>query len=292
MAEDSKQKAQGTRTRSAQGTTSAKGTRGTGRTSSSARGGATKARSASGAQNKTTARSHAAAPAGKKAADKNQDSRAIEQMTQAAEEQRKKAALGAPRKKQRKSAGFWIVWIIIALAVGVAIGKFCLGIVPLGVTTGKTALTENQLDSVVAVYSSGFNMHTVTAREVFENTTGLESAKSSDNYKFPSADSILDYVRNSILDDKVSQEGIEVSDDEMNQYAQDMLGTQDFDSIATTYGVSVDNAKKIVRNSAGVKKLYAKITDGKSGSDASTAWTDYVNGLLANTSIVLGETIG
>ena len=53
--------------------------------------------------------------------------------------------------------------------------------------------------------------------------------------------------------------GISVDDDEVDAYAEAMLGTSDYESIASQYGVDEEQAKDIVRDAAMVDKLYQQI---------------------------------
>lgn len=126
--------------------------------------------------------------------------------------------------------------------------------------------TEDQLDSTVASYSYNGKKSDITAREAIESQYSLDKVKNSDgNYTAPSADVILSYVRNKILLDAAEDEGITVSSKEMKKYAEDSIGTSDYKTMAKQYGVSKDQAKQIVRQSATLQKLYKK----KAGDSAS-----------------------
>ncbi|MDJ1122913.1 hypothetical protein QJ043_04920 [Olsenella sp. YH-ols2217] len=160
---------------------------------------------------------------------------------------------------------FCIVIGVVCLALGLVIGRFLLGGVG-GAVSGKTTLSEGELDATVATYTYEGSSHDVTAREVFETGSGLESARKDDGtYAFPAASDVLAYAQNQILNQAVEAAGITVSDEDMTTYAQDTLGSSDFKSLASTYGMSEDAVKTVVRQSAGVKKLYDQVV----GSDAS-----------------------
>ncbi len=58
------------------------------------------------------------------------------------------------------------------------------------------------------------------------------------NYPAPSADAVLSYVRNRILLQEASTQGIELSDEDLSYSAEASLGTSDFSAIADQYGVS------------------------------------------------------
>ena len=107
---------------------------------------------------------------------------------------------------------------------------------------------------------------------------GVDTVKDDDgNYTAPSADVILSYVRNQILLDAAEDEGITVSSKEMKQYAEDSIGTSDYKTMATQYGVSKDQAKQIVRQSATLQKLYKKKV-GDSSASMPTAPTEPADG--------------
>lgn len=156
---------------------------------------------------------------------------------------------------------------VVCLALGLVIGRFALGGVG-GSLSGKTSLDEADLDATVATYTYDGNTYNITAREVFETGSGLESAQNDDGtYAFPAASDVLSYAQNQILNQAVEAAGITVSDEDMASYAEDTLGSSDYESLASTYGMTEDAVKTVIRESAGVKKLYDQIV----GTDASSA---------------------
>ena len=149
---------------------------------------------------------------------------------------------------------------VAALAIGVVVGHFALG--GLGAGNGKTTLAESDLDSTVATYTIDGKSNKITAREAIESTTKLDAVKNEDGtYAVPSADSILSYARNRILIAQVEAEGITVSDDDMKAYAKETMGSDDIETIASQYGMEKEGAEKLLKEAAGVKKLYEKIVD-------------------------------
>ena len=163
---------------------------------------------------------------------------------------------------------------MIAAVVGFFIGNGGFGAKGIGSST----LTEDQLGSTVASYSYNGKKSDITAREAIESQYSLDTVKDSDgNYTAPSADVILSYVRNKILLDAAEDEGITVSSKEMKQYAENSIGTSDYDTMAKQYGVSKDQAKQIVRQSATLQKLYKKKV-GDSSASMPTAPTEPSDG--------------
>ena len=168
----------------------------------------------------------------------------------------------ASKHKKTMIAAF-VVAIVIAAVVGFFIGNGGFG----GKGVGSSTLTEDQLDSTVASYTYNGKKSDITAREAIESQYSLDTVKDSDgNYTAPSADVILSYVRNQILLDAAEDEGIAVSSKEMKQYAEDSIGTSDYKTMATQYGVSKAQAKQIVRQSATLQKLYKKKVGDTSAS--------------------------
>ena len=168
----------------------------------------------------------------------------------------------------------FVVAIVIAAVIGFFIGNGGFG----GKGVGSATLTEDQLDSTVASYSYNGKKSDITAREAIESQYSLDTVKDGDgNYTAPSADVILSYVRNKILLDAAEDEGITVSSKEMKKYAEDSIGTSDYKTMATQYGVSKDQAKQIVRQSATLQKLYKKKV-GDSSASMPTAPTEPADG--------------
>lgn len=179
----------------------------------------------------------------------------------------------ASKHKKTMIAAF-VVTVVIAAVVGFFIGNGGFGAKGIGSST----LTEDQLGSTVASYSYNGKKSDITAREAIESQYSLDTVKDSDgNYTAPSADVILSYVRNKILLDAAEDEGITVSSKEMKQYAENSIGTSDYDTMAKQYGVSKDQAKQIVRQSATLQKLYKKKV-GDSSASMPTAPTEPSDG--------------
>ena len=97
-------------------------------------------------------------------------------------------------------------------------------------------------------------------REVLENTASLDTLVNEDGtFPIPSADDVLSYARNAILNKAVEDEGITVTDEEVTEYAMQYLQTDDFEVIASNWGITVEDAESIVRESCAVYKLHDQI---------------------------------
>lgn len=125
---------------------------------------------------------------------------------------------------------------------------------------GSATLTEDQLDTVVAHYTYDGASHDITAREVMESQYSLDAYKQEDGtYPTPSADGILNYVRTQIVLAEADARGIEVTDDEMAEYAEASIGTSDYAAMAEQYQLTEDQARAVVRQNATIQKLYEQI---------------------------------
>ncbi len=170
-----------------------------------------------------------------------------------------------PKKSrmQRAFAGkhkYFIASAVVAVVAAAIIGYF-MGSGGFG-AKGVSAPTfaESELDATVATWSFKGATHKITAREAIESQYSLESVKGDDDtYPAPSADSVLAYVRNRILLEEADKQGIELSDEELSETAESSLGTSDFSTIASQYGVSEDQAKQIVREQGIIQKLYQSV---------------------------------
>lgn len=189
----------------------------------------------------------------------------------------------------------FVIAIIVAGVGGYFIGRGGFG----GASSapGSALLTEGQLDATVASYTYKGARHDITAREAIESQYSLDSMKTDDGmYRAPSAETLVAYVRTQILLNEAEARGIEVTDDEVTAYAEQTYGTSDFATLATQYGLSEDQAREIVRNSAMIEKLYNQIApastvalpeepeqpaDGDT-STRSKAYADYIINLAGD----------
>lgn len=188
------------------------------------------------------------------------------------------SAISQPSRSRKPLviAGF-VIAIVVAAIVGYFVGSG--GFAPENRGLTSSTITEDELDTVVASYTYNGTVHDVTAREALESEYSLSSVQAEDGtYPAPSATTVLTYARNRILLADAEARGIEVSDDEVSSFAESNLGTSDFSEIASSYGVSEDQAKDIVRESAMVAKLYEQIAPEASELTVPTQPTAPENG--------------
>ena len=153
---------------------------------------------------------------------------------------------------------------IAALVAGLLVGMFFLGGAFGGSSvTGKTSVAENELDSTMASYSYKGKSDSITVRDVILQSSSLEAAKDGDgNYAIPTADVAMGVVRNKILVDEAKAQGIEITDEDVATYAKASLGTDDFESIAASYGMDVDAVKILLQESCLMGKLRDTVVSG------------------------------
>ncbi len=168
---------------------------------------------------------------------------------------------------------------VIAVIVA-AIGGFFMGSGGFGAKGAGTAtLTEDQLDSAVATWTYNGATKNITAREAIESRYSLDAVKSTDGtYAAPSGEMILGYARNQILVSEAENRGLSVSDEDLETYANERLGTTDFAAIAKQHGVSEDQAKQIVRENALIGQLYEQIVPDVSGATMPEAPAEPADG--------------
>jgi hypothetical protein len=151
-----------------------------------------------------------------------------------------------------------IVCAIVCLLAGVLLDHYGL----YGVLNGsgeladKTTVTEDELDTVMGTYIYDGTTYQITVRDVIESSSTLEASVNDDGtYDIPAADDALTYARNEILKKAVEDEGITVSDDEVDAYAEEYLGTSDYETIASNWGLDEDTAKETIKQSCAISKL-------------------------------------
>lgn len=187
----------------------------------------------------------------------------------------------------RKNSKIFIgVGAVVLFALGIVIGRFLLGGGgATGSLNGRTTLSEGELNTPIASYTYNGQTKEVTAREVIENTSGLDAAKQSDGtYAVPAADKIIGYVRNALVVAEAQSQGISVSDQEVSDYMQTNFKTTDISQIASAYKLSEDVAKKLINDAVIMKKYRDKVLTTTKLPDAPQAPTAPEDGNSETTS--------
>lgn len=184
--------------------------------------------------------------------------------------------------KEKKKIGLLPACLIALVALVVGVGAGILGpqlilggsLAGSSKSLGITTVAADQLsNTVIGTYTYNGVSHDITAQQVFDQTGTQSSSQQDDgSYALPSVDGALSYARNAIVQDYAQSQNISVSDDEVTQYAQDTLQTTDFSSIASSYGISEDSVKNLLKQSALIKKLHDQVVTTQV-PDAPTAPT-------------------
>ena len=165
-----------------------------------------------------------------------------------------------PFSKKTVGLPVFIACVVAAVVVGVLAGHFLLGSRSVALN-GTTSLTSDQLDSAIATYTYNGTSTDVTAREVLAQSGDVESQADSDgNYSVPTATDVVSYVRNQIVLKAAEAQGVTVTDEEVDAYAQSVFGTSDYSTLATQYSMDEDALKRTISDSAVMSKLRETVT--------------------------------
>ena len=160
-----------------------------------------------------------------------------------------------------------VVACVVTLALGVFAGHYLLGGSGVGASTlslnGRTTLSADELDSVVATYVFDGQEYDVTAREVLEEVQGGSSIPANEDgtYTVPSASDVLVYAQNKIILEDAESRGITVTDQEVDEFLAQTYGTSDLAAIAESFGVEEDVIRSMTRDSLIVSKLQSTLSD-------------------------------
>ena len=127
--------------------------------------------------------------------------------------------------------------------------------------TGRTTVTEDELDCVLGTYTVGDVQTSVTVREAIGESTSLEAVRNADGtYEVPSADTVLAIARNCVLESEAARLGIEATPEDVAAYARDTLGTDNYSAIASGYNMSAEQAEVLMGRSAVLRLLRDQVT--------------------------------
>lgn len=157
------------------------------------------------------------------------------------------------------SAPVWVAICVAALVVGVLGGYFLLGGASAGSVSldGRTTLSAGELDSAIATFTYNGQRENVTARDVLTAGGGtVESVVNDDGtYSVPTASEILVYAQNMVILADAEDRGITATDEEVSDYAEQMLGSADLATIAELYGIDEQTVYDTFEQSVIVTKL-------------------------------------
>lgn len=172
--------------------------------------------------------------------------------------------VAAPAKASllsRLGTGAWLGISAACLVAGLLLGHFVIGGSAAGADfSGKTTVAEAELDNTLATYTLNGQSHTLSVREVIESAGTLDDSLNEDGtYKLPSSETAVNAARTAILNSEVESRGIEVSADEVAAYAEENLGTSDFEAIGQTYGMDAAAVEKLITDNCRINALREQV---------------------------------
>lgn len=218
----------------------------------------------------------------------------------------------------KKSTRIAILACVAGLALGGVSGYYLIPHIQVSDLAGKSSLTTSEFDKVIATYNFKGHNYTITAAEVADYAgtdygqdadTNANSNNSETNenkngskdentyYDIPSTEDVIAAIRDKILTKEMDDKGIKASEKQIKKYAKDNYGSDDFDSLASQYGVDKKVVKSSITRSVRIRQLYKQITGGDtpdspnaptspSDSDYSKKTEDYGSYLM---SIIKGD---
>ena len=188
-----------------------------------------------------------------------------------AEKEAKADADGSTHAVSKKLSGLatlgvpaWLAISAACLVLGLVLGHFVLsGGGASGALKGKATVTEAELDSTYATYSYNGKKGSISVREILEQNGSPDASKNEDGtYNVPSAELALNVARTAILEGEIESRGIEVTEEDAKAYAEQALGTSDYEAIGATYGMDADSVKELIMENCRVNALREEIIGG------------------------------
>ena len=213
----------------------------------------------------------------------------------------------------KKPTRIAVLACVAGLALGGVSGYYLIPHIQVGELAGKSSLTTSEFDKVIATYNFKGHNYTITAAEVADyagtdygqdadtnaNSNNSETNENKDGskdentyYDIPSTEDVIAAIRDKILTKEMDDKGIKASEKQIKKYAKDNYGSDDFDSLASQYGVDKKVVKSSITRSVRIRQLYKQITGGDtpdspnaptspSDSDYSKKTEDYGSYLMS-----------
>ena len=149
-----------------------------------------------------------------------------------------------------KVPGFVKIPLAIGIAAVCAIGGFALGhfsgnAIGASPASVKTELSNEELSTVVGRVSFDGQTVDITAKEAIM----LNDTLNGDSHNYPTADMVVATARSLIMQHDAEKRGIQATDEDLKQFAQGMLGSDDYDTIAKEYQIDTESLKALVKSS-------------------------------------------
>lgn len=187
------------------------------------------------------------------------------------------------RERRRSNVIRTVLLMLVALAVGVLVGLFALPAVlrpSAGAGTsagapslfapavaGRVTIDESELDQPLGSYTYQGTTTTISVREAIEESVSLDAVHNSDGtYDIPGADAVLAIARNRLLLQEAETRGIAASEQDTLAYVREVWQTEDYAVIAASYSMTTDQVKKLMQESATIKKLRDAVATTKPAS--------------------------
>lgn len=159
----------------------------------------------------------------------------------------------------------WVLIVVVALALGVALGHFMLGGGGSGTIAlnGRTTLSESELDSTIATYTTDGVTTPITARDVLTFGGTELTPNEEGTYDVPAASSILNYAQTQLMLDDAAKRGISVTDEDINAYLSASYGLEvDLATFASGSGITEEAARELLTMYVTISKLGEDVMGG------------------------------
>lgn len=181
----------------------------------------------------------------------------------------------ARRRSHRTAAITALIGLAVGLLVALGLARFVFGLGSVKLDPVAPTLSESQLSEVVGTYSYDGENHDITARDAILGTQALSFSLNADGtYDAPSSDMVLSYARNQILAKLVADAGIEVSDEEVSSYMQQLVGTTDLAQAAAYLHMDADQAAEALKAACATAKLKQTVCGSGVEAISAPAWPE------------------
>lgn len=182
------------------------------------------------------------------------------------------------RERRRSSTVRTTLLMVAVLVVGMLVGLFVLPavlrLVGIGSgvgggasslfapsVAGRVTIEESNLDQPLGSYTYQGTTTTVSVREAIEESVSLDAVRNADgSYDIPGADAVLAIARNRLLLQEAENRGIAASEQDTLAYAREVWQTENYAVIAASYSMTTEQVKKLMQESATIKKLRDEVS--------------------------------